>query len=240
MAKLRGLIDGDIVVYRCGFVVKEEDPVEFAYQAVNTTFEGKLLKFPEMDETVKPTVYLSGKDNFREKVATLLPYKGNRDPLHKPKYYSEIRTYLKDAYDARVIDGHEADDEIGCEQWANGKTTCIVSVDKDLDMIPGYHYNWVRDHFYYVSLDEANYNFYLQMLIGDRVDNIPGINGLGPVKAARALGDIGKDLDRYAAVLRSEYAKQYGATWEDALQEVAQLIWIRRVPGKGVDLPLLK
>lgn len=240
MAKLRGLIDGDIVVYRCGFAVKDDEPVEHAYQAVKTTFEGKLLRFPEMDADSTPAVYLSGDNNFREKVATILPYKGNRDKLRKPKYYNEIRSYLEAVHAAKVINGLEPDDEIGCEQWANGKSTCIVSIDKDLDMIPGYHYNWVRDHFYYVSLDEANYNFYLQMLIGDRVDNIPGIDGIGPVKAARALGDIGKDLDKYAAVVRNEYSKQYGAKWEDALQEVAQLIWIRRIPEKGPDLPLLK
>ena len=237
---LKGLLDGDIIVYRCGFVVKDDEPVEHAYQAVKTTFEGKLLNFPQADTSSKPALYISGKDNFREKVATILPYKGNRDPLHKPKYYKEIREYLKDAYGAQVVDGQEADDEIGIAQWKAGKETCIVSIDKDLDMIPGYHYNWVRDHFYYVSLDEANYNFYHQLLVGDRTDNIPGIDGIGPVKASRALGDVGKDLEYYARVVREEYKRQYESKWEDALQEVAQLIWIRREPGKGTDLPLLK
>ena len=100
-------------MYRCGFVVKDDEPVEHAYQAVKTTFEGKLLNFPQADTSSKPALYISGKDNFREKVATILPYKGNRDPLHKPKYYKEIREYLKDAYGAQVVDGQEADDEIG-------------------------------------------------------------------------------------------------------------------------------
>ena len=89
-------------------------------------------------------------------------------------------------------------------------------------------------------MDEANYNFYHQLLVGDRTDNIPGIDGIGPVKASRALGDIGKDLEYYARVVREEYKRQYESKWEDALQEVAQLIWIRREPGKGTDLPLLK
>src|SRR5574343_1568457 len=61
--------------------------------------------------------------------------------------------------------------------------TIIVTLDKDLDMIPGLHYNWVKNTIYDVNEDEALRFFYKQLLIGDTSDNIVGIRGIGPVKA---------------------------------------------------------
>src|SRR3990167_11351680 len=63
--------------------------------------------------------YLTGDGNFREKVATIQPYKGNRDKDAKPFWYKEIRKYLIDRYKAVVVDGMEADDAIGIAQYQN-------------------------------------------------------------------------------------------------------------------------
>ena len=106
---LKPLIDGDPVTYRAGFAadsqvkkqIKEEFPgvtdeelaqrmadmdyLPFALGNVKTFLEYVTDRFnPEYK------LYLHGGGNFREKIATILPYKGNRDRTHIPKYKNEI------------------------------------------------------------------------------------------------------------------------------------------------------
>jgi 5'-3' exonuclease len=178
-------------------------------------------------------LYLSGGKNYRDDVATMYVYKGNRDPTKKPKYYKELKEYYTTYWEAVVTDGIEADDAIGIEQFKNkDKSTCIVSIDKDLDMIPGWHYKFTKDLFYYVTLEEANLFFLKQMLVGDKaVDNIPGIDGLGPKKADKLLA--GKSVADAIGIVEEQYKRQYKDVWPEAISEVAELLWIRRKPDEG-------
>ena len=50
-------------------------------------------------------VFISGKTNYRDDIATVLPYKGNRDPDHKPKWYQEIKDYLVENHNG-VMEEH--------------------------------------------------------------------------------------------------------------------------------------
>jgi len=60
-------------------------------------------------------LYLTGENNFREEVATILPYKGNRTQ-DKPVHYQRIKEYLISKHHAEVIDGQEADDALSIRQ----------------------------------------------------------------------------------------------------------------------------
>lgn len=139
---------------------------------------------------VRALVYLTGKGNFRERIATVKPYKGNRDASHKPALYEEIRQYLIDHHDAIVVDGIEADDAVAIACWDNPSDTCICTIDKDLDQVPGYHYNYGgSEHAWYmVDPDEADRFFYKQILMGDVTDNICGCYQIGK-RAANAIVD---------------------------------------------------
>lgn len=182
-------------------------------------------------------LYLTGSGNFRKEVATIKPYKGNRKPEDRPKYYQEIRDYMINVWKAEVIDGREADDALGCEQWSDpDRGTVIVSIDKDLDTVPGWHFNYVKNVLYDVSLDEANRKFYLQMLIGDSSDNIPGINKIGPVTANRLLPEKA-GMSSWKNTVEQKYKEQYGAKWREAFVEVGTLLYIQREVGK--ECPLL-
>ena len=108
-------------------------------------------------------------------------------------------------------------------------SSVIVSTDKDLDMIPGLHYDWVKEQGYIVSQEDAMRWFFTQMLTGDAVDNIPGVPGIGPKKAARAL-EGATTQEQMLEVVRTLYVQSYGVLADDALLENGRLLWMRREP----------
>lgn len=200
---------------------------------VDQMIEGVLARFKG-----QPSIYVTGSGNFREQVATILPYKGNRDPTHKPKYYKEIKKRLLDKWGAILVHGYEADDAMAIEQWkSKDRDTVICTIDKDLDQVPGFHYNYVKQEMYNVTVADANRFFFWQMLNGDTSDNIPGIKGVGPRTIEKKWKELDYDLDSIREFVKSEYQRQYGESWEAAYHEVGALLWMIRVEGK--DCPLL-
>jgi hypothetical protein len=129
-------------------------------------------------------VLLSGPDNFRYKVAKLKPYKGNRLEDAKPHHYQAIRNYLSQDWDAKVIHGREADDEcsiLAHQLWDKKDYDgfAIATIDKDLDQIPGHHYDYAKHVWYFVGDTYAKEFFWRQCLSGDATDNIGGVHKLG-------------------------------------------------------------
>lgn len=190
----------------------------------------------DIQELFNPNVkvYLTGSGNFREQLATIQQYKGNRDPTHKPKYYKEIKDYLRSVWNAEVVQGREADDALGCAQYgAEPETTVIVSIDKDMDNIPGYHYNWRKKEFYYIEPERANYLFWIQVLMGDKTDHIRGIPKIGPKTAEKILDVTDKDWMGMAEAVLAAYEKA-GLSWAE-FYENASLLWIQRQEGLNWD-----
>jgi len=178
-------------------------------------------------------VYLSGAGNFRNGVATIKEYKANRANKRKPVHSAAIKGMLRREYNVILSDGQEADDDIGIAHYAcwvrDPQSTVIATIDKDLDMIPGLHYNFVTGETRNIEPEEGMRWFWTQMLTGDTTDNIPGIPGVGKVKAAKILADLTGDAALYGAVAEA-YKSGYGETWESALLENGRLLWIRREP----------
>lgn len=145
-----------------------------------------------IEEFEKIYTILSGPGNFRDSIATVFPYKGNRDSSHKPYWYQSIRNYLTSEWGARVVHGREADDE--CSILARrdrdaGNKYCIATIDKDLDQIPGEHYNYLKQVNHYVSVGAADRWFWCQCLSGDATDGVPGCYKLGSVGAERIVSE---------------------------------------------------
>lgn len=253
---LKPLIDGDVLVYRCGFAadgqikkrIKEDNPgisaeeidkhmenteyTSLALQNIKTVLEAATHRF---NEEYKLFVHKEG--NFRFDIATIKPYKGNRIDARKPKYYQEMKDYMFDVWRAIPVRGQESDDAIGIEQFDNpDKYTVIYSIDKDMLCIPGWHYNWVKEELHYQTITEANLFFFWQMMVGDTTDNIPGINKVGVKTASRIIEEEERDVDRVREAVKQLYMKQYGEDWESAYQEVGNLLYIRRRPDERCPL----
>ena len=176
-------------------------------------------------------LYLSGPTNYRLGLATIKPYKGNRDPDHKPVHAAAIKAMYRREYNVKTSDGQEADDDMSIAHYAlwtrDPYCTAIATIDKDLDMVPGLHYNFVKGEQYYVEPLEGLRTFWQQMLKGDTVDNIPGVPGVGPVGAKKALADCADEKQMYD-IVRTMYVKGYGDKADEALLENGRLLWMRR------------
>jgi 5'-3' exonuclease len=219
MNNATALIDGDILVYRVGFSTNEPDEEKFAISRMGN-FVDRLIRL-EGIETYEG--YLTGKNNYRSEIATEQAYKGNRKDARKPVHYDSLREYLISKWGFTVVDGQEADDAMGIKAYELPEdSSCIMTIDKDLDMIRGWHYNFVKEDLYYVTEKEAIKNFYIQILTGDRVDNIPGIKGIGPVKAKKILENCTTEKSLFKAV-----SEKYDHDI-DKLTERGRLLWIRR------------
>lgn len=249
------LIDGDIIIYSCGFSVERVhyslpdgrtfkrkrdancecdllgiarkeitkhshiDPLRHCLGNTNKLIKS-ILEATEADDY---KIFISGSDNFRHELATIKPYKGNRDPDLKPVYKNELEDHLFYTWKAQVVAGMEADDLLGIHQDIN---TVICTTDKDLDQIPGMHYNWGNNLLYNISEADACYNFYFQLLMGDPTDNIRGVPGVGRKTAAIILGRCKGEEEMYWETLR-EYCRTHEKAFE-ALKENADLLWICR------------
>lgn len=162
--------------------------------------------------------YLTGKDNFRDKVATILKYKGTRS-APRPYHYQNIRNYLVDHWGAKVIHGMEADDMLAIRQTECGDSSVICSRDKDLRQVAGYHYSWAVSRqdekpVYYIDELTGMYNLAKQMLTGDNTDNILGVVGIGDKKAEKLLDGYEDATDLKRRVL-GVYDSVYGAVAGD-------------------------
>lgn len=216
------LIDADVVAYRIAFGCQDE-PEKVAIAKVSEFLEELVFTYTDVDDCEG---YLTGKQNYRFDIAKTAPYKGTR-VSEKPKHLGIIRQYMIDAWAFSVQEYQEADDAIGIRAYSLGEEDYVIcSIDKDLDNIRGKHYNFVKNEHYTITEEEAIKNFYRQVLTGDRVDNVPGLAGIGPKKADKILKDCSTEEDLYKAVLEA-----YDGNVE-LMTEMAQLLWIRRKEGE--------
>jgi DNA polymerase-1 len=234
------LIDGDIIAYRCSASCEpnkqklEREPLGLAISRADEL----LYRICDHLAVDKYRVFLSGSENFRK---VLDPnYKANR-VQPKPEYLDSVRNLLIEEWDAEVCAGYEADDGLGI---AASDDSIICSIDKDLRQIPGRHFDFVKNESFEIDAELAVRCFYTQMLVGDRSDNVDGIEGIGPVKAGRILD--GKSPQEMEA---SVYDCYRGAgKSRDKLLSTYRLLRILRSPaeleeiediirqGKGKDL----
>lgn len=212
------LVDADVVAYRIAFGCND-DSEKNAIAKVSEFLEDLVFTFANADDCEG---YLTGKDNFRHEIAKTVPYKANR-VAEKPKHLGIIREYMISAWAFSVQEKQEADDAISIRAYALGEEDYIIcSIDKDLNNVRGWHYDFHKNNKYYVTEEEAIKNFYTQVLTGDRVDNVPGLAGIGPKKAEKILKDCVTEKELFTAVLAAYDNDIHRMT------EQAQLLWLRR------------
>ncbi|MDC1068501.1 hypothetical protein OAQ99_05010 [Candidatus Kapabacteria bacterium] len=221
------LIDGDIYCYRVACACESDAQVSFndgfrhAKRAFDSLLSDTLLAYPDHEYIV----YITGGNNFRHDVAVTAPYKGNRKG-EKPLLLQQVRDHAVGYWDAVVVEGEEADDAIAIAASTAYLNDCpvIVSIDKDFDQIAGLHFNFVKGEEYFVTSEFGLKHFYKQILVGDSIDNIIGVDGIGMGGAQDLIGGCKKETDMWDIC-----EDQLGY---DRALENARLLWLRRVAGQ--------
>lgn len=189
------LVDGDVVAYQAAYGREHVDAVKAEVKMI-------LNRIKDDTGAFHMIIYLTGKENFRNDVAMLQQYKGNRynpDGSRKkpqPKLLPEARLELFTMYRAELQATQEADDALVIAQTAFNKNaesdvqstvSCISTIDKDLRISPGLHHNIGNsevdkvDRLGYIYCKGSTLKgcglkfFYSQLLMGDSTDNIKGL-----------------------------------------------------------------
>ena len=239
---MHALIDGDIFAYEFGSC-KDEDGQPLSWPLVQARVDSRIEGIIEATGAKTYQIYLTSEDksNFRYEIASIRPYKGRR-ATEKPHWYQGIREFLVAHRGAQEVSGIEADDAISIEGWKDWgyksvHSIVICSRDKDLDMIPGWHYSWgagkqkEKELWWQDELSGIKC-FYNQLLTGDGVDNIPGLYGVGKSSTfLDRINDCSSELAMHAIVL-SEYVKRFGSYAEQFLLENARLLWLLQYEGQ--------
>lgn len=225
------LIDGDVIVYRIGFATQHKDeegevvadPLAYALHSCKQYLNG-MIKDTKADSY---RLFLTGQSNFRIYIDG--EYKANRKDTAKPVHYQAIRDYMAKSFKAEIVHHMEADDALALNQT---KDTMIASIDKDLLMVAGEHYNFVKKEYKTVTQEEGTHWFYMQMLMGDKVDNIIGIRGIGPKKAEKILAES-KDWDTTVESYYKDFFTE--ENWYQRMVQNTQLLWMLQ---KNVKMPM--
>lgn len=186
-------VDGDMICYECAGN-EEVSPGEARQRALNK-IEQLRIRTGAFKAIVHMTVPGCHK-GYRNAIATVKPYQGNRKGKEKPKNHGYLQDWLMsykgDAFTTKTWNSREADDGIAACAYhagANGGRIAIATADKDMRMLPGLHVDWKSGEL--VDVAYGGYDvvgatngkqygtkwFWLQMLQGDTADNIPGLPG---------------------------------------------------------------
>ena len=221
------LIDASVYIFRAWFSMPDEfvnrngEPTNAVYG-----FTGFLCSLLEQTSAGHVGVAFdeSLTTNFRSEIYP--EYKANRDPA--PEELKRQFGWARGVAEAMGLKCYgdpqfEADDIIGtlCEHWRGvGHPVYVVTSDKDLAQLvrPGdYWWDFSRNQklspdgiFKKFGVNPEQIADYLA-LVGDSVDNIPGIPGVGPKSATALLAHFG-DLDTiYERVAEVEHLSVRGA-----------------------------
>ena len=219
-------IDADIYAYRAAAACENEDELQ-AVRSVDSLIINTLMcgvdKCGYVDEW---KLFLTGKGNFRNDIAVTAPYKGNRADKVKPQHLAALRNHLMKEWKADMSEGQEADDSIAIEATKLGDDGVIVSLDKDLDQVAGWHYNFIKKEAYYITEAEGLLRLYMQILTGDTADNIIGLRNIGNVRAKKMLEDAADETEMFQRCVEA-----YDGN-EDRVVENAHLLFLRRHEGQ--------
>ncbi len=216
-------IDADSMLYRIAATVDSDSQAQ-------STFDLALRAVMRDTNSSQGYVAVKGKGNFRHDMAD--DYKANRKKQEMdPKIKKLLDNLYEYAWSTGCVpsDGCEADDLVSI--WATeateaGDSWVIAHVDKDIDMIPGWHYNFNKQNLYHIDEQQGHYLLCKQLLTGDSSDNIQGLKGVGPKTAENIQNGVSQDdmMD----VVRKTWREKHSRDWKEKLDLCFNLIYMRR------------
>ena len=146
-------------------------------------------------ETTKCDEYVfvfGGKNNYRKILNQ--DYKSNRKDVKPHPMLYKLKEKIQELYPCVFIEYLEADDTCRILFEENKLENVIVSIDKDLRTFPCRVYNPDQRDLgvQRITKQQADHNFFKQLLVGDKCDGYDGLKGVGPQTAEKYLKDVKK------------------------------------------------
>lgn len=214
-------------------------PVEYTPEEDTRWLEMSMDKLRKLIQEVMDAVWatealiaVKGPDNFRNEMYPNYKLNRHADPEKQNIFVPTLRKLLVHEELAIESNGREADDmlRIWAEQAVEaGDDYVICSIDKDLLCIPGKHYSIKKKEHIVMTPIAAMRHFYEQLLKGDQTDNIPGVPGIGPVKASKFLADLETE-EEMQEVIVSQYIEAYGDDWRNYLLSNGKMLYLQKSP----------
>ena len=182
-------------------------------------------------EIDKVITFNGSKGNFRKLITPV--YKANRKKQELPPLLHDMHQYVKDTYNSIFGYGIETDDLVA-RYWHNisndtGRdNVMIVSIDKDYKQFPCLMYNYHFKHKVILDItkEEALYNFYEQMIMGDTADNVNYFKNKGKKFAENYYQDC-KTKYQYTKKLYLLFKEQYKSKARQKYTECYNLLKLR-------------
>jgi 5'-3' exonuclease len=195
------LFDADSLVYSSCYRKKENETDDKFYTDIDDAtakfdevFMSIINHLEDIYEINEVKVFSGSRGNFRKFITK--SYKANRNYNDLPPLLNDVHNFVKESYNSISGYGVETDDVVA-KYWYELSNTIgrdnviIVSIDKDYKQFPCLIYNYHYNHkcIYDISEQEALYNFYEQMIIGDTADNVNYCKGYGKKYAEKYLAE---------------------------------------------------
>jgi len=185
------LIDADSLVFASCYRKRDTPEDEKYYTEISDSrnkFDDQFMAIVnDLEEkyTIDKVITFSGsKGNFRKLLSK--KYKANRKKQELPPLLHPMHNYVKQQYDSIFGYGVETDDMVARYWFKLSKEfgrneVMIVSIDKDYKQFPCliYNYHFKHKEILDISEEQALYNFYEQMIMGDTADNVNYFKGKG-------------------------------------------------------------
>ena len=226
------LVDADSLIFAACYKKREHKDDERFYTDIEDSkakfdeqFMSIVNKLEDMYNVERVITFSGSKGNFRKLITPV--YKANRKNQELPPLLDEMHQFVKDEYNSVWGFGIETDD-IVARYWkelsneVGRNNVMIVSIDKDYKQFPAliYNYHYKHKEVLDISEEEALYNFYEQMIIGDTADNVNYFKGKGKKYAEKYLADCNTKYqytrkmlelfqEKYKGKARQKYAECY-------------------------------
>lgn len=218
------IMDLDTLPYIFGWV---HEDVQVGMKAIDAWLIS-VMDYLKVEQSIG---FIKGASNFR--MENDKAYKAKRKDSIAP----EIRARIDALYDyllhiATEGEGAEADDYCCIQMYqelSDGNNPVLVHVDKDLNQIPGWHYNPKKNEVYFVLPEEAYAFTMQQLLIGDYTDGIVGIPGRGPGWADAVLSQNPQSLVSLYKFIKALFVKEFKSPTKgySEFYKTANLIYLR-------------
>ena len=190
------LFDIDSLLYSSCYNVDSPEEAMFKFDENFQKIVNDLEEFYEIEEVIP---FGLSRNNFRKYITKT--YKANRSK-EKPQYFDVLCKYVKAYYEPEIANGMETDDLVAIYREKIGEENCIiVSIDKDYLQFPGKVYNYKSRNFITLSKQDALYNFYEQMIVGDQADNVNFCRGYGKAYARKLFEGVSTEFGYRKKVL---------------------------------------